>query len=79
MAEKKTFEESLAELEQAVEELENGSLTLDQALASFEQGVKHAARCREFLKQAENKVELLLQGPEGEAVVETFEAGEGPD
>lgn len=76
MAKKETFEDNLAQLERSVEELEQGSLTLDQALSSFEQGVKHAARCQKLLKDAENKVELLLKGPDGAAVFEPFATDE---
>ena len=72
MANKETFEDHLAQLERSVEELEQGSLTLDQALSSFEKGVKHAARCQKLLKAAENKIELLLKGPDGSAVFEPF-------
>jgi exodeoxyribonuclease VII small subunit len=77
MAIKQTFEQSLAQLERSVEELETGSLSLDQALSSFETGVKHAARCQELLKKAENKVELLLKGKDGAIVFEAFETDEG--
>lgn len=76
MAKQATFEESLAQLERAVEELETGTLSLDQALASFEKGVKHAARCQSLLKQAENRVELLLQSEDGSAVFEAFDAAD---
>jgi exodeoxyribonuclease VII small subunit len=77
MAIKETFEQSLARLERSVEELETGSLSLDQALSSFEAGVKHAARCQELLKKAENKVELLLKGKDGTTVFEAFATDEG--
>ena len=77
MAKKETFEDNLAQLEHSVEALEQGNLTLDQALASFEKGVKHAARCQNLLKDAENKVELLLKGPDGAAVFEPFAADDG--
>jgi exodeoxyribonuclease VII small subunit len=77
MATKETFEQNLAQLERSVEELEAGSLSLDQALSRFEAGVKHAARCQELLKKAENKVELLLKGKDGAAVFEAFATDEG--
>ena len=77
MAKPASFEESLTQLEQAVAALEDGELTLDQALASFEQGVKHAARCQQLLQKAENKVELLLKGADGKQVLEPFATPEG--
>ena len=54
-----SFEESLAELESVVHDLEEGELGLADALARYEQGVKHLKRCYELLEQAERKIELL--------------------
>ena len=42
MAEMK-FEEALKRLEKIVEELENGSLSLDESLEKYEEGIKHFA------------------------------------
>ena len=41
--------------------LEHGDLSLEQALAQFERGVALARECQAALKQAEQKVEILLQ------------------
>ena len=54
-----SFEQSLAELEAIVRELEDGQLGLEQALARYEQGVKHFKHCYELLQRAERKIELL--------------------
>src|SRR5215470_2494507 len=54
------FEDSLAELEAIVHELEEGQLGLSQALARYEQGVKHLKNCYHLLQQAEQKIELLV-------------------
>lgn len=72
MAKKETFESTLAQLQEAVDELESGNLTLDESLACFEQGFKNAVRCRELLKKAESRVELLLGKPDGEISTEPF-------
>jgi exodeoxyribonuclease VII small subunit len=53
------FEDSLAELESVVEQLENGSLSLADALARYEQGVKHLSACQRMLERAERRIELL--------------------
>jgi exodeoxyribonuclease VII small subunit len=55
------FEQSLGELEAVVERLEHGELPLEEALKQFERGVELARSCQASLKQAEQKVEILLQ------------------
>lgn len=54
------FEQALAELEAVVERLEHGELPLEQALTQFERGMALARSCQDALKQAEQKVEILL-------------------
>ena len=66
------FEECLQRLEQIVQELEKGELTLDKSLGLFEEGMKLSASCRKELEAAESKVEILLkQG--GKLQAEPFE------
>ena len=60
MSEKK-FEETLAALEAAVEQLESGELSLEEALLCYETGVKNALLCRKRLQSVESKVEILLK------------------
>jgi exodeoxyribonuclease VII small subunit len=55
------FERSLAELESIVEKLERGELSLDESLQHFERGVQLTRACQSALKQAEQKVEILLR------------------
>lgn len=54
-----SFEESLAELEQIVGELESDKLGLSDALVRYEQGVQHLKVCQQLLERAERKIELL--------------------
>ena len=64
MPRKKTtnlFEESLAELEQLVEQMEQGDLSLEDSLKSFERGVNLTRTCQKALQEAEQKVQILLQ------------------
>ncbi|MGA8705541.1 MAG: exodeoxyribonuclease VII small subunit [Steroidobacteraceae bacterium] len=56
-----SFEQSLAQLESLVSQLESGDLPLDQALARFEQGVRLTRDCQSALSVAQQKVQLLLQ------------------
>jgi exodeoxyribonuclease VII small subunit len=55
------FERSLSELEAIVEQLEQGDLSLDDSLKQFERGVQLTRACQSALKQAEQKVEILLR------------------
>jgi exodeoxyribonuclease VII small subunit len=55
------FERALAELEATVDRLEHGDLSLEDALKQFERGVALTRDCQSALKQAEQKVEILLQ------------------
>ena len=74
-----SFEQSLAQLEALVSQLESGDLPLDQALARFEQGVRLTRECQGALNAAQQKVQLLLQ--RGETVtMEDFDpiAGGAP-
>jgi exodeoxyribonuclease VII small subunit len=55
------FERSLAELEEIVEKLEQGDLSLEDSLKHFERGVQLTRACQTALKQAEQKVEILMR------------------
>jgi exodeoxyribonuclease VII small subunit len=72
------FEQSLAQLEALVSQLESGDLPLDQALASFEQGVRLTRECQGALSAAQQKVQLLLQRGES-LVMEDFEPTAGSE
>ena len=54
-----TFESAMAELEQLVEKMEDGELTLDESLRAFERGVVLTRLCQNELKNAELKVQQL--------------------
>ena len=69
------FEQALSELEAVVERLEHGELPLEEALKQFERGIELARSCQVSLKQAEQKVEILLRkSPDAEP--EAFEPDE---
>lgn len=73
MAAKNSFEASLQNLEEAVEQLESGDLSLDQALKVFSSGVKQAESCRKSLRKVELQVEQLLQQDDGTLQREPFD------
>ena len=53
------FEHSLDELEQLVEKMEQGEMSLEDSLAAYERGVGLYRRCQAALEQAELRVRLL--------------------
>ncbi len=59
------LEKSLADLEALVEELESGELPLDKAMKKFEQGIKLTRNCQSILKDAEQRVDVLLKSADG--------------
>lgn len=72
---KESFENSLAELEKIVRQLEDGDLSLEESLELFETGVKLSRECRERLTQAERRIEVLSEDADGNPVLEEITAG----
>ena len=69
-----SFEASLSRLEQLVKDLESGKLTLEESIASFEEGVKLVRSCREYLEGAKQRVEVLLgEDAAGGPLLERYE------
>jgi exodeoxyribonuclease VII small subunit len=66
------FEKALADLEEIVDKLEKGGLSLNESLGLFEKGVKLARFLRSELEKAEKKVEILLKNEKGEVRHEPF-------
>jgi exodeoxyribonuclease VII small subunit len=66
------LEKALADLEELVEELESGDLPLEKAMKKFEDGIKLTRGCQTALKEAEQKVEILLKSA-GSEDLEDFE------
>lgn len=62
MARKKTkndFESSLSELEDILNSMGEGGLSLEESLKKFETGVKLTRHCQTLLEQAEQKIQTL--------------------
>ncbi len=72
MTRKKTktqhFEQALQELTTIVEQMEKGNLSLEDSLATFERGVKLARECQQSLQEASQKVQILTEKNELEAL-----------
>lgn len=69
-----SFEQSLAELEAIVHQLESGKLGLEESLQQYELGVTHLKCCYKLLREAERRVELVCQvDSAGNARTEAFD------
>lgn len=66
------LEKSLTDLEALVAELEGGDLSLEDAMKKFEHGIKLTRACQLALKEAEQKVEILLQNNDDD-ILATFD------
>ncbi len=74
LAEPRTFEDALVELERVVLDLESGETGLEQALARYEQGVTLIRRCYEQLRKAELRIlEVTGKDEAGNPLLKPFE------
>jgi exodeoxyribonuclease VII small subunit len=64
------FEKSLQELEQLVERMEQGDLSLEESLKDFERGIELTRSCQQALQNAEQRVQILLEKNEQAALVD---------
>lgn len=56
-----SFEQALAELESLVETMEQGELSLEESLKSFERGILLTRTCQQALQEAEQKIQILTK------------------
>ncbi|KAB8190489.1 exodeoxyribonuclease VII small subunit [Lysobacter maris] len=71
------FEQSLDALEQLVEKMEQGEMSLEDSLAAYERGVGLYRKCQAALEQAELRVRLLSD-PQDPASGRPFDAADAP-
>lgn len=69
----KTFEESMARLEEIVRTLESGNATLDESLKLYEEGISLVRVCSSKLDDAEKKIKLLNVTADGVVDEKDFE------
>ena len=76
-----SFDDGLDRLEALVQQLEAGSLSLEDALAKFEEGVRLCKILQEQLGEAQRRVEVLKRGLGGEYRAESLDLmdPEGPE
>jgi len=60
------FEDALQKMEDIVEKLEGGDLSLDESLKLYEEGVQISQSCSRRLEEAQKRIEILTRGKSGE-------------
>lgn len=65
------FESALKELESLVARMEQGDLPLEESLACFERGIALTRTCQESLKNAEQKIQMLIE-KDGQGELQPF-------
>ncbi|MGM0449222.1 MAG: exodeoxyribonuclease VII small subunit [Pseudomonadota bacterium] len=61
-----SFEASIQELETLVRKLEQGDMPLEESLKAFERGVQLTRSCQQSLRDAEQRVEQVIENSQGE-------------
>ncbi len=76
-----TFEEALRQLETITEQIEQGRVGLEESISKYEEGMKLVQYCRAVLAKAEQRIEQLQVGADGEPSTTEFEPppDTGPD
>ena len=59
------FEQAMQRLEEIMRSLEDGELTLDEALSSYDEAVKLVKVCSDRLTEAETRVKMLVKSQDG--------------
>ena len=71
----KSFEESMARLEQIVRAMEKGDVPLDEALKLFQEGTELVRDCGKLLDEAELQVNKIATATDGTPLEEEFTDG----
>jgi len=72
----KKFEEALKELEEIVEKLEKGDLSLDESIDYFQKGIELSKYCSKRLDEIERKISILVEDKNGQIIEEAFDVAE---
>ena len=67
------FEQAMSRLEEIVEKMESGDLTLEDLIVRYEEGMKLVKVCQERLASAEERIEMITRNSAGQPVVQNFE------
>lgn len=66
------FEESLKKLENIVQELENGDISLDKAIKKYQEGILLSRQCLDLLDKAEKQIKICLKDKDGKVRIKPF-------
>ena len=69
----KTFEESMARLEQIVRAMERGDVALEEAVELLQEGTELGRSCQKLLDDAQLQVKKIMTAPDGSPVEEDFQ------
>ena len=69
----KNFESAREEIEQVVEQIESGELSLEESLAAYEKGVGLVKFCYQKLNEVEKRIEFLVKDKEGKLQLKVLE------
>ncbi len=73
--EKQSFEVAAGELEEIVNKLEKGELTLDESIVLFQRGIELSRYCSKRLDEVEKKITMLIEEENGEVKEVPFKLG----
>ncbi len=68
----KSFEESMARLEQIVRAMERGDVALEESLKLFQEGTELVRSCQKLLDEAQLQVKMIMTASDGSPVEEDF-------
>lgn len=71
--EKFDFEMSMDKLQELVNKLEKGDLTIDESIDAFKQGIELSRLCTKKLDEVEREITVLMEGIDGSVKEEPFE------
>ena len=74
-----SFEQALEQLEDSAARLEQGELSLEDALQIFERGVAASRACARYLDQARKRVQVLQEDEQGNFSLEFLDGDEEPE
>ena len=69
----KTFEESMARLEQIVRAMERGDVALEESLKLFQEGTELVRSCQKLLDDSQLQEKKIMTAPDGSPVEEDFQ------